>query len=231
MGNRVISHHRQSAIARAVAAVMLFSLMTGCDTAETSETSDAGLFSLVEEKIEDIPIKTQIVQHVVAIDAPTKEQLEAEVLTRYNAAKNRNGFRYHRNPTNIYIYIYGSEEQARDGQGLWIAMLAKSYGETGEPSVVINEERLATLTAEPEDRFGLSESDRKQLFAEIGRAQERATDEAMSRIPDIKIMEQLELEQELAERYKAELAAKYGLTDEEVFQVMTEGVRKGWLLR
>ena len=210
---------------------MLFSLMTGCGTAETSETSDAGLFSLVEEKIEDIPIKTQIVQHVVAIDAPTKEQLEAEVLTRYNAAKYRNGFRYHRNPTNIYIYIYGSEEQARDGQGLWIAMLAKSYGETGEPSVVINEERLATLTAEPEDRFGLSESDRKQLFAEIGRAQERATDEAMSRIPDIKIMEQLELEQELAERYKAELAAKYGLTDEEVFQVMTEGVRKGWLLR
>lgn len=152
---------------------MLFSLMGESGPAEASETSDADLFSLVEEKIEDIPIKTQIVQHVVATRAPTKEQLEAEVLARYNDARSRSGFRYHSNPTNIYIYVYGSEEQARAGQGLWIAMLAKSYSDTGGPSVLINEERLATLTAEREDRFGLSETDRKQLFAEIGVAEER----------------------------------------------------------
>lgn len=53
----------------------------------------------------------------------------------------------------------------------------------------------------------------------------------MSRIPNTEITKQLELEQELAERYKNELAAKYGLTGDEMLQVITEGVRKGWPLR
>ena len=87
-------------------------------------------FKLISERIQDIPIKTQIEQHIVASAIPTKEQIEAEILKRYRAARSRSGFRYHNPPTNIYIYVYGTEEQARAERGLWVGMIAKSYSPT-----------------------------------------------------------------------------------------------------
>lgn len=185
-------------------------------------------YTLLNEEIYDKPIKTQIEQHIVVSGVPSKRNLEAEILKRYRAALNRRGFRYHNPATNIYIYVYGSEEQARAGQGLWIGMLAKSFSDKDVPQVLVNEERLAALSSAPEQRFGLSEAERKEVFREVAAAEDRATREAMALVPDSDIMKQIELERKLTQKYKAEVARKYGLTEDHLLKISVEGVKKGW---
>jgi hypothetical protein len=199
----------------------------------TAEAQDAptpldSSFALVREKIEDIPIKTQIEQHVVASRPPSRAALKAEILRRYREASQRRGFRHHNPPTNVYIYVYGSEEQARAGQGLWIGMLARNPGESGTPRVLINDERLAALDQEPEVRFGLSKDERKDVFREVVAAEQRASREAMAEIPDSQFMKQVERERQLGAEYKADLVRQYDLTEEELSEIVVEGVTKGW---
>lgn len=117
-------------LCRASIAGAVLVVVTACGP---DETADNDRFSLVNEEINDVPVKTQIAQHVAAQGVPTKSELETEILKRFRAARKRSGFRYHDSPTNIYIYVYGSKEQARAEQGLWIAMLAKNYDDAGEP--------------------------------------------------------------------------------------------------
>jgi hypothetical protein len=186
------------------------------------------VYTLFDESVSDAPIKTQIEQHIVAQGIPSREGLVNEIHRRYAEAKARRGFRYHNPASNIYIYVYGSEEQARARQGLWIGMVAKGPAEKGEPQVQIGETRLAALSAQPEERFGLSAEERQRVFREIAAAEKRATQEAMERVPDSRIMEQIELERDLAAEYKRALARKYTISEEELQGIGLEGVKKGW---
>lgn len=185
-------------------------------------------YTIVDKNIYDKPIKTQIEQHIVVSGVPTKAELEAEILKRYRAALARRGFRYHNPATNIYIYVYGTVQQARAGQGLWIGMIAKGFSDKEEPRVLINEERLAGLSKAPEERFGLSEQRRKQVFREIAASEDRATRDARARFPDSQIMKQIDFERKLGEKYKAAVAQKYGLTNDQLLKITIEGMKKGW---
>lgn len=82
------------------------------------------VYAIFDESVSDAPIKTQIEQHIVVEGIPSPEGLAEQIRHRYAEAKARRGFRYHNPASNIYIYVYGSEEQARAGQGLWIGMIA-----------------------------------------------------------------------------------------------------------
>ena len=188
-------------------------------------------YTVVDEKIYDIPIKTQIEQHIVVSGVPTIAELKAEILKRYRAATTRHGFRYHNPATNIFIYVYGTEQQARAGQGLWIGMIAKGFSDKGEPPVIINEARLTALSQQPKDRFGLSEQRRKQVYRESALAEDRATRDAMAQVPDSQIMKQIDLERKLTEEYKAKIAQQYGLTNEQLLEIAVEGLKKGWPAR
>lgn len=211
--------------------LLFLATLIGTVTFLASEIGAAeAIFTLVDERIDDTPIKTQIEQHVVVSGVPSRMDLEAEISSRYRAASQRRGFRYHNPATNIYVYVYASEEQARAGQGLWVGMLAKGPSDPDRPQVQVNEERFAALAAEPEpeQRFGLSEGERRNVYREIAAAEDRATREAMSRVPDTQIIRQIELEGELSERYKSEVAQKYELTDDQLVELVVEGVRMGW---
>ena len=196
---------------------------------EQPETSPGSVsYTVVEETVSDKPIKTQIEQHVLAARIPTTTQLETELLRRYQAALTRGGFRYYNLATNIYIYIYGSQEQARARQGLWIGMIARGPLDKSDPRPVVDQGRLSALSSKPEERFGLSEDERKAAFREIVAAEDRATDEAMAEIPDTDIMKQIALERELQARYKRAVARKYRVTDDQLTGIGIEGVKKGW---
>ena len=186
------------------------------------------VYTMFDESISDTPIKTQIEQHIIAQGIPSPEGVAGEIRRRYAEAKARRGFRYHNPASNIYIYVYGSEEQAGAGQGLWIGMIAHGPADNGDPQVQISEMRLAALSAKSEERFGLSEEVRKGVFREIAAAEERATQEAMKRVPDSRIMEQIELENELGGEYKRALARKYKVSEEQLQEIRLEGVQKGW---
>ena len=214
-------------IAFAIGVIVLFPF-------SESTTLAAGVtYTIFDEKIYDGPIKTQISQDIIVSGVPTRAELEAEILGRYHAATARRGFQYHNNrATNIYIYVYGTEEQARSGMGLWIGMIAKSFSDKGTPQVIINEDRLAALSLPPEERFGLSERVRKQVFLDIVRAEDRAARDAMARVPDSpnieQIKKQINLQRELEDKYRAMVAQEFGLTTDQLREIGIEGATKGW---
>lgn len=202
--------------------LLLFALFAGVGFAANVT------YTVVQEKISDTAIKTQIEQHMVVEGVPSKAELEAEILKRYRSALSRRGFRYYNPATNIFIYVYATREQALAGQGLWIAMIGKGFSDKAEPKVLVNEQRLASLSQPPEDHFGLSEPMRQQVFREIAAAEQQGTREAMARVPDSRIMEQIDLERELQKKYKTEVARKYKLAADQIANIAVEGVKKGW---
>lgn len=186
---------------------------------------------LIDENVSDTPLKTQIEQHFVVTEIPSARALEAEILDRFAAAASRRGFDHHEMATNIYIYVYGSEEQARAGQGLWIGMISKGPATPGTPKVRIDPGRLEALSSPSEEKLGLTEEQRRSAFREIAAAESRATDEAIARVPNSQIMKQVEVERELAQRYKQEIAHEYGLSEDQLLEISVEGVTKGWPYR
>ena len=50
----------------------------------------------------------------------------------------------------------------------------------------------------------------------------------MARVPDSGIMKQIELERELTQQYKRDVARKYALTEDELVEIGVEGIKKGW---
>src|SRR5258706_16302212 len=107
------------------------------------------MYKIVLEEMQDIPIKTAIVQHIVVEGVPTQAALKAELMDRYRAALARRGFRYYNPATSIGIYIYASKEQALAGRGLWIGMIDKVPSDSSEPQADINTDRLAALSQAP----------------------------------------------------------------------------------
>ena len=183
---------------------------------------------MVDEEVSDVPIKTQIEQHIVVSGVPTRAELEAEILKRYHTAMSRRGFKYHNPVTNIYIYVFGTKEQAGARKGLWIGMVAKGKSDTGTPKIFINEERLLARSSKPEELYGLSEQERIDIFHEIVVAEDKASSDAMAHFPDSQIMKQIKLESELTKKYKADLAIKYDLTEKQLRKIAVEGATKGW---
>jgi len=195
---------------------------------QPEESPSSVSYTIVDETVYDKPIKTQIEQNFLASGAPSATQLEAELLRRYRAALARSGFSYHNPATNIYIYIYGSEEQARAHQGLWIGMIAKGPSDSGDPKPTIDPGRLAALSSAPKERFGLSEEERRAAFQAVVAAEHKGTNEAMAQVPDTAIMKQIQRERELQAKYKRAVARKYGVTDSQLTEIGIEGVEKGW---
>lgn len=200
------------------------------DSSAGSGSDNSGVtFRLVDEQIKDTPVKTQVEQHVVVVGDATEAALRAELKRRFDAAKRRSGWRHHDRTTNVYIYIYGTEEQATAGQGLWLGMVAwTSHGGATSARYQIHQGRLANLGTSEEKRFGLTEQERKTFLRELVAAEKRATNEAMRRIPDSRLNEQLDLEAELMQRYRNEVFDKWGVTEEQAGKIATEAWEKGW---
>lgn len=187
-------------------------------------------FVLVNEHVTDIPIKTQIEQNFVVHGVPSKVQLRRELLRRYNAARSRHGFKYHSFPTNVYVYIYGTKEQAVAGEGLWIGMIAYSASQSVSPSPKINEDRLSALSAPAQTRYGLTEAKRMRIFQESVGAEKRAMYEARAKFSDKEIQKQISLERQLVVQYEAAVRKKFGLSERQMHEIAIEGVTKGWPL-
>ena len=104
-------------------------------------------YKLFEEKVDDTPLKTQIIQHLGIQGIPSKDHLRNELMKRYRLLKTRKGFKQRPFPTGIYIYVY--ETKKHKGSGLWIAMLGWNMtdaDQTKDPSVQFNESLLSKLS-------------------------------------------------------------------------------------
>jgi len=198
-------------------------------------------YSILDEDVYDAPVKTQVELNILVSGKITEPGLKALLNSLYSSIKVRKGFKYHEHPTNIYIYAFTSKERFESGMGLWVAMLQLSPGDNRQ-TIIINERQISQIGAEPEEKLGLSEATRKQIWIEIVKAEDRATKDAEQRYPlpspskpgysqsaaRKRIEQQIDLQWKLNDKYKNELAKKHGLTLEQLKEIGTEGVTKEW---
>ena len=82
----------------------------------------------------------------------------------------------------------------------------------------------------PKGEFGLSESQRRKVFQEYVKAEDRASMEEanINKHKDISPEECYQTLYSLEEKYKNEIAKRYGLTRKQLEKISMEGINKKW---
>lgn len=207
---------------------------TSPDTKQNGSAVKAVLpdYRIIENKKHDSPIKSQVVMRALVSGQITEEGLKALLGKLYDSAIARRDFKYHDCPTNVFIYLYTSRENAETGSA-WIAMLGKGKGD--KPRISVKKAQMKLLGKKPQVKFGLSEDKRKAVFKEAVAAQDRAMREADSKYPPEQqaaskeiFLKSIEYQRMLSERYERQVAKKHGLTRKQFKQITIEGVTKEW---
>lgn len=199
-------------------------------------------YDVVNRDTYDAPIKTQIELHAVVSGKLTELGLKQLLQKLYDEASATRGFKYHGGkPTHVFVYLYTSQDHFRSRMGQWIAMLSR-IGADSRVEIQVHTELITQLNATPEFRYGLSESKRKEIFKAIIVAEDLADSEArrICPLPDPgipgyvrdaageQIKQHVQTYNLLADKYKSELAQRYGLTQEQLKDISVEGVTKNW---
>jgi hypothetical protein len=210
--------------------------------AQTKPDAHLPTYLVVDRNTYDAPIKTQIQLHAVVSGTLTEFGLKQLLQKLYDEANATRGFKYHGGkPTHVFIYLYTSQDHFKSGMGQWIAMLSK-IGEGARVDAQVKTELIAQLDAKPEVKHGLSESKRKEIFRAIVSAEGRVDTDAqrMYPLPDPltpgysqakaseQVRRQAEANNTLAEKYRTEVAKRYGITAAELHDIAVEGLKKNW---
>jgi len=189
-------------------------------------------YQMISDKKYDAPVKAQVTIKVLVSSRLGREDLKRLLMHLYAAAMARRGFKYHERATNVYIYAYTSRENAEAGWS-WVAMLDKSYSDSA-PKVSYNEEELNAVRGGPVVKFGLTEVQRKKVFAQMGAAEGKARREAEKEHPVRpgdgmdKIKAQIDYERERQAIYKKAIRDKYKLSKDQMRAIVIEGVTRRW---
>jgi hypothetical protein len=111
-----------------------------------------------------------------------------------------------------------------------------------DPEVNVNTRQLAQLDSAPEEKYGLSDAARKQIFVEAVKAERRANADAERKYPlpdplkpdysqaaaQKQALAQADLSTALLEKYKGEVAETHGLTSDQLDEIIMEGFTKDW---
>jgi hypothetical protein len=85
-----------------------------------------------------------------------------------------------------------------------------------EPEFSFNERQMSHLGSAPETRFGLTEDQRKEIWAGIIAIEDKRDDGVIT-------------DRQL-DRLKAKLARKYGISVKNLREIIGEGRREGWAI-
>jgi hypothetical protein len=191
--------------------------------------------SIHKEDVYEAPIKTQVILVVLIEDKEMDEQKIKDLLNHlYDKTIKRSGFKHHAHPTNIFIYAYTSKDKAESGRGQWVGMISKSYSDKN-PKIDISDTQLNALTEVAENRWGLTQKQRQEVWDKIIRLEDKAQNEANKIYPLDKpgitlddVRKNGALMDKLKEKYENELAKEYGVGKAIIDSVATEGLKKGW---
>ena len=173
-------------------------------------------YEVVAKEEDRAPIKKQVTWKAVVKEEAPELALLTLIQKLYSEALTEQKNKYQEEPDRVYVYIYPSKESSEAGTGAWVIMLEKGP-EDAEPKVQINGERLRQLGQPAVSRFGLSEEERKRVFQEIVRAEDGAYSDHGQ-------------DENKEEKEKSRIAKKWGLTPEQLGEIATEGLAKGWRL-
>ncbi len=208
-------------------------VLTNCSN--STQTKYILKHTILKNEVNDSPIKTQVEIDVLITDTAITKQKVSDLLTfLYSKTAKRTGFKYHTNPTNIYIYAYTSKEKAESGMAQWIGMISKSYDDV-QPQIDISETQLKSLTLKSVEKFGLPQKIRLEIWEKSIKIEDRAQKEADKKYPLDKvgitkndIKKNVALNDKLKAKYEKELAADYGVSVAIIDSIGLEGMTKGW---
>lgn len=221
---------------------------TSPPTQSSTNSSASPLTSTVlDEQVFEIPQKTSVTLAISISGNITREGLTKLLNDVYSQTRQRSGFKYHMHPTNVLIFAYRTREHFKSDAGLWIAKLADdsgAIGQTGPVTIDFDDKQLAQVGAQPEEKAGLSEDKRKQIYKEIVAGEDKAarvaeqkyglSEAQMRRTSQDKILgaikKQNEHEESLSNKSKNDLAAKYKLSREQLDEIANEGLEKRWAM-
>lgn len=184
--------------------------------------------SVVVEDDVDTQIKAQIEQRISVAGKVTEGQLRAFLEERYQELSERGGFTHYDGPTNIYIYVFGSEERAEDGGAGWMGAVMKGSSDE-EPRIQAKTDQIEDYNQGPETRLELEEEKRKEIFKAIVRAEDRAMEAAQNEYPN-DLDQQADVRRKLENKYRAEVREKYGITEAVQDSITAEALEKRWPL-
>ena len=110
---------------------VLILLVASICSCNTNTKSTLPSYSVIEDKVYDIPIKSQVSLRVYLTDsAATKQQVTALIESLSDTQLTRS-MKYHSIPTHVFIYVYKSQSDYDNNSGSWVAMYEKAG--TDEP--------------------------------------------------------------------------------------------------
>lgn len=165
-----------------------------------------------------------------------KESLTNLLKDLYVQAQSKK-FKGHIQPTVISIKAYMSMQQAESGMGQWIGWISKSGGQI-QPSLSFDDRQINQLGKKAEEKLGLSEDKRKEIWEEIVRAEDSANKDAEQKYPELNaqnsavymdaFQKKEKLAKQLMDKYHNQVAKKYGLTRKQLNEIGNEGLQKSW---
>lgn len=220
--------------------------------AETENLSfkamDKPLSSYTADELNALPMNKRMVYRVVVPSDIKEEQVRPTVDRIISDITSKDN-----DVDEIGLFLYVDEEVHREYDvarvdwapgGVWgsvSAEIARSNDRSGyELAIDIREhfEDYLKQRGKTEEKFGLSEDERKAVFREIVLAERRAQQEA-DRLHPVDVSDpnwEEELDRniskmrELAEKYRAEIWAKYGINEEVENNIAVEGIEENWPL-
>lgn len=142
-------------------------------------------YTILNEETYDANIKTQVEQEVLVSGEITEEGLDALLTKLYSSIKQRSGYKYHDSPTAIYVRAYYSKELYDSQHEGCFAVMLKNHVDPGPKFEIIEfEMRRYKASLEPsQEKLGLSEDQRKQIFKEDMAVVKSARLEAWEKYP------------------------------------------------
>jgi hypothetical protein len=193
-------------------------------------------FSVLKDSSYEDAGTAKVIWEILLPSDVTKESLTGLLNDLYSQAQSKK-FKQHNQATVIDIKAYVSRQHAESGMGQWIGWMSKSRGQS-QPSLSFDDQQINQLGKKTEEKLGLREDKRKEIWHEAVRAEDRAKREAELKYPEpnpqnrAAYMEAFQkrdkLSKQLMNQYRDELAKKYCLTRKQFDEIGKEGLQKSW---
>jgi len=91
-------------------------------------------FDILEEKVYDIPFKTQYHERLVLNKPITKEGLNQLLQDEFKYAMQKE-YKHHPEPTHIFIYVYKEKGDFEKDGSSWVGMISRVNGKDEGPQI------------------------------------------------------------------------------------------------
>jgi len=118
---------------RKILFLLLLAITYSCGN--TASKSDLPAYEVLEDKVYDIPLKSQVSLRVILKDSTIDKQQLTDLIQSLSSEQLDRSMNYHSTPTHVFIYVYNSKVDYDNNSGSWVAMYQKvGEDDTGDYS-------------------------------------------------------------------------------------------------